>query len=188
MSNVILVLSRLYSSLLTLFFVSLQLEAMLERSEMKEFFIHSLWPLTWLVLKLYTFVFMGYCLVPFVLLSFSRWNHVYASVYYFGHFMFFLWPFYAPFVKKLLKLFKARSHQEWNHMVAAGMIIVHSVFSFIQYMDSLKIWLTSECRKILSAVQELMFIIIIMFINCKWVDTRWQWSVFICTDNEVWLL
>jgi lysophospholipid acyltransferase 5 len=88
-------------------------EPMLDRSEMKEFFTQSLWPLTWLVLKLYTLVFMGYCLVPFVLLSYSRWNHVYASVYYFGHFIFFLWPLYAPFVKKLLKLCKARRpHQD----------------------------------------------------------------------------
>ena len=130
--DVFCVLSRLYSSLLTLLYVSLQLEPMLDQSEMKEFFTQSLWPLTWLVLKLYTLVFMGYCLVPFVLLSYSRWNHVYASVYYFGHFVFFLWPLYAPFVKKLLKLCKARrSHQDWNHTVAEGMIIIHNVFTFI---------------------------------------------------------
>jgi hypothetical protein len=30
--------------------------------------------------------------------------------------------------------------------------------------------------------------IIIIIINWKWVDTRWQWSVYICTDYEVWLL
>ncbi|PNF39053.1 Lysophospholipid acyltransferase 5 [Cryptotermes secundus] len=89
-------------------------EKMLEQSEVKEFLNHvALRPVTWLLLKLYTFVFMGYCLVPFVLLSYSRWNHVYASVYYFGHFVFFPWPVYSPFVRKLLKLWNPRrAHQE----------------------------------------------------------------------------
>jgi hypothetical protein len=33
-----------------------------------------------------------------------------------------------------------------------------------------------------------IIIIIIIFINCKWVDTRWQWSYYICTDYEGLLL
>ncbi|XP_069703980.1 lysophospholipid acyltransferase 5 [Periplaneta americana] len=90
------------------------LETMLERTEVSEIFSHVVVrPLTWLFLKLYTFVFMGYCLVPFVLLSYQRWNQVYMSVYYIGHFVFFLWPLYAPLVNKLLKQWKPRrSHQE----------------------------------------------------------------------------
>jgi hypothetical protein len=29
-----------------------------------------------------------------------------------------------------------------------------------------------------------IIIIMIIFINCKWVDTRWQWSNYICADYE----
>ncbi|XP_063220404.1 lysophospholipid acyltransferase 5 [Bacillus rossius redtenbacheri] len=56
----------------------------------------------WMALKLYTFVFMGWCLAPFALLSFSRWWQVYRSVYFIGFIVFLLWPLYYPIVKKLL--------------------------------------------------------------------------------------
>jgi hypothetical protein len=32
------------------------------------------------------------------------------------------------------------------------------------------------------------FIIIIIFINCKWVDTRWQWSIYILHMHGLWML
>lgn len=59
-------------------------------------------PLVWMVLKAYTLVFMGYCLVPFALLSFSKWWQVYSSVYFVGHLFFGLWPLYGRFVKRFL--------------------------------------------------------------------------------------
>ncbi|XP_055623520.1 lysophospholipid acyltransferase 5 [Toxorhynchites rutilus septentrionalis] len=43
-----------------------------------------------ILLKFYTIVFAGWCLVPFVLLSFSKWWHVYSTVRFTGFFLFLL--------------------------------------------------------------------------------------------------
>ncbi|XP_001604606.2 lysophospholipid acyltransferase 5 [Nasonia vitripennis] len=59
--------------------------------------------LLWSVLKVYTFVFMGYSLIPFVLLSYSRYMKVYKSFYFMGHVIFLSYPLIAPFIKKQLK-------------------------------------------------------------------------------------
>ncbi|XP_049847330.1 lysophospholipid acyltransferase 5-like [Schistocerca gregaria] len=45
----------------------------------------TVYPFVWVILKLYTSVFMGYSLVPFALLSFGRWFDVYTSLYFCGH-------------------------------------------------------------------------------------------------------
>jgi len=31
----------------------------------------------------------------------------------------------------------------------------------------------------------MMMIIIILFINCNWVVTRWQWLFYMCTKHEI---
>nr|CAD7410074.1 unnamed protein product [Timema poppensis] len=81
------------------------LEQIIQKSEAAvEFFKNPLVQIiTWIILKLYTFVFMGWCLIPFALLSFPRWWQVYKSVYFIGFVLFGLWPFYQPTIKKLLK-------------------------------------------------------------------------------------
>lgn len=43
-----------------------------------------------ILLKFYTIVFAGWCLVPFVFLSFAKWWHIYSVVYYTGFFLFLL--------------------------------------------------------------------------------------------------
>ncbi|KAK7867424.1 hypothetical protein R5R35_003848 [Gryllus longicercus] len=65
-------------------------------------------PFVWVILKLYTLVFMGYCLVPFALLSFAKWWQVYKSVYFIGHLFFGLWPLYGRFVKRFLSSIDVR--------------------------------------------------------------------------------
>ncbi|XP_058792721.1 lysophospholipid acyltransferase 5 [Phymastichus coffea] len=68
--------------------------------------------LIWILLKIYTFVFMGYSLIPFVLLSYSRYIKVYKSVYFIGHVTFLSYPLVAPFVKKALRPKREREHTE----------------------------------------------------------------------------
>ncbi|XP_039287249.1 lysophospholipid acyltransferase 5 [Nilaparvata lugens] len=58
--------------------------------------------LTWLALKVYTLVFMGYCMAPFVLLSYHKWWQVHKSFYFMGHILWMPWYLYRPIVKKLL--------------------------------------------------------------------------------------
>uniref|UniRef100_A0A1B6D3K0 Lysophospholipid acyltransferase 5 n=1 Tax=Clastoptera arizonana TaxID=38151 RepID=A0A1B6D3K0_9HEMI len=58
--------------------------------------------LTWVILKLYTLVFMGYCMAPFVLLSIHKWFRVYMSVFFIGHVLWMGWLGYKPLVIKLL--------------------------------------------------------------------------------------
>ncbi|XP_075232979.1 lysophosphatidylcholine acyltransferase 3 protein nessy isoform X2 [Lycorma delicatula] len=58
--------------------------------------------LKWIILKTYTLVFMGYCMAPFVLLSYSKWWHVHKSVFLIGHILWMPWMIYRPIVKKLL--------------------------------------------------------------------------------------
>lgn len=56
--------------------------------------------LTYVFLKVYTFVFLGYCVTPFALLSFHKWWRVYKAYYCLGHVLFMFWPLYKLFVAK----------------------------------------------------------------------------------------
>ncbi|XP_078033806.1 lysophosphatidylcholine acyltransferase 3 protein nessy [Augochlora pura] len=52
----------------------------------------------------YTFIFMGYSVTCFHLLSFSRYNQVYSSIYYCGHIIYLSYPLLSiPLKKALLK-------------------------------------------------------------------------------------
>ncbi|GFU08843.1 lysophospholipid acyltransferase 5 [Nephila pilipes] len=62
-------------------------------------------------LKVYVDVMMGYCLVSFVLLSWSRYTQVYGSVYYIGTIMYFGWPFVSPIVRLLIPKAKVKDEQ-----------------------------------------------------------------------------
>ncbi|XP_011499110.1 PREDICTED: lysophospholipid acyltransferase 5 [Ceratosolen solmsi marchali] len=77
---------------------------------MKENFLFKL--LIWSILKIYTFVFMGYSLIPFTLLSYSRYVKVYRSVYFIGHIIFLSYPLLAPFIKRLIRPHKKRSQTD----------------------------------------------------------------------------
>ncbi|XP_057322360.1 lysophospholipid acyltransferase 5 [Microplitis mediator] len=57
----------------------------------------------WIVLKLYTLIFMGYATAPFLLLSYTRYIKIYTSVYFTGHFIFLSYPIVAPFIKPMLR-------------------------------------------------------------------------------------
>uniref|UniRef100_A0A2L2Y2V1 Lysophospholipid acyltransferase 5 n=1 Tax=Parasteatoda tepidariorum TaxID=114398 RepID=A0A2L2Y2V1_PARTP len=52
-----------------------------------------------IILKIYVDIFMGYCLVSFVLLSWDRYMQVYGSVYFIGHAIYLGWPLLAPIVR-----------------------------------------------------------------------------------------
>ncbi|XP_029170984.1 lysophospholipid acyltransferase 5 [Nylanderia fulva] len=132
--------SKIYSQIITLFFLALwhgfhsgyyhcffmefvimyferKFEPMLQNSEKVQTLLKTRWEariLAWIFLKLYTFVFMGYCLISFVLLSYSRYNQVYASIYYCGHVFFLFSALLAPYIKRLLceRNERERSHQE----------------------------------------------------------------------------
>ncbi|KAH0547447.1 lysophospholipid acyltransferase 5 [Cotesia glomerata] len=58
--------------------------------------------LIWIILKLYTLVFMGYAFIPFHLLSYTRYLKIYSSVYWIGSIIFLSYPFLAPFIKPLI--------------------------------------------------------------------------------------
>ncbi|KAL1464345.1 hypothetical protein WDU94_003999 [Cyamophila willieti] len=49
---------------------------------------------TYMFLKVYTFIFLGYCIAPFALLSYSKWIRVYAAYLFLGHVLFMMWPLY----------------------------------------------------------------------------------------------
>lgn len=96
---------------------SFQLGPSLKNSEKVQTLLKTRWEarlLAWIFLKLYSFVFMGYALVSFVFLSFSRYNQVYSSVYYCGHVLFLSYPFLAPYIKRMIgqKHNRQQSHQE----------------------------------------------------------------------------
>lgn len=67
----------------------------------------------WFILKFYTFVCAGYCLIPFVYLSFYKWWAIYKKFYFIGHIiivpMSFVWKplivkvvnYYFPIEKKV---------------------------------------------------------------------------------------
>nr|XP_003701017.1 PREDICTED: lysophospholipid acyltransferase 5 isoform X1 [Megachile rotundata] len=56
----------------------------------------------WIFTKIYTDLFMGYSLVPFILLSYSRYHQLYSSVYYCGHIIYLSYPFLSILLKKFL--------------------------------------------------------------------------------------
>ncbi|XP_014259800.1 lysophospholipid acyltransferase 5 [Cimex lectularius] len=58
-------------------------------------------PFKIVLLKLYTILFMGPCLLPLALLSFSKYWPIYKEIYCF-HFVWLLWPLYRPLVVMLL--------------------------------------------------------------------------------------
>ena len=58
--------------------------------------------LSGIIAKVYTFVFMGYSLVPFILLSYPRYHHVYSSVYYCGHVIYLCYPLVSILIKRYL--------------------------------------------------------------------------------------
>lgn len=69
-----------------------------------EFFYHNyVYPMSWTMQKVYSLVFMGYSLVPFVLFTFGKWFQVYSSLYFFGHIIFILSIGYTSLVKMTLK-------------------------------------------------------------------------------------
>ncbi|XP_054721085.1 lysophospholipid acyltransferase 5-like [Uloborus diversus] len=61
---------------------------------------------TMLFLKIYVDIFMGYCLVPFVLLSYDRYMQVYGSVYFIGHIIYMGWPVVSPIIKLFIPKIK----------------------------------------------------------------------------------
>ncbi|XP_012263118.2 lysophospholipid acyltransferase 5 [Athalia rosae] len=66
----------------------------------------------WVFLKIYTLVFMGYALIPFVLLKRSKYLPVFGSFHWLGHIIFMGYPLIAPFVKSLLREKRSRPHEE----------------------------------------------------------------------------
>lgn len=55
-----------------------------------------------ILLKLYTFIGMGFCFSPLVLLSFSRWWALHRSLWFYGYLLWLPWPLYKPLLKQLL--------------------------------------------------------------------------------------
>ncbi|XP_043603556.1 lysophospholipid acyltransferase 5 isoform X3 [Bombus pyrosoma] len=55
--------------------------------------------LTWILMHMYTFIFMGYCLVCFTFLSYPRYHQVYFSIYYCGHIIYLSYPLISLLVK-----------------------------------------------------------------------------------------
>ncbi|XP_076233949.1 lysophosphatidylcholine acyltransferase 3 protein nessy [Calliopsis andreniformis] len=58
--------------------------------------------LVWVLTKIYTFTFMGYCVVSFIFLSYSRYHAVYSSLYYSGHIIYLSYPLVSILLKKFL--------------------------------------------------------------------------------------
>jgi hypothetical protein len=88
--------SNYLSFCLTVYIIQFQFISVLEKNvTLLEFtrrpYISSL---TYLGLKVYTFVFLGYCIGPFALLSYSKWIRVYTAYLFLGHVLFMMWPLY----------------------------------------------------------------------------------------------
>lgn len=63
----------------------------------------------YVLLKVYTIVFMGWCLVPFDLKGFSKWWGVYYSLYFSGLILFLPWGFfYKPILLAVMKVYNER--------------------------------------------------------------------------------
>lgn len=59
----------------------------------------------WIILKMYTFVIAGYCLIPFVFLSFYKWWAIYKKLYFFGFIVILPMPLWSLLIKNALKIF-----------------------------------------------------------------------------------
>ena len=66
--------------------------------------------LKFLALKSYNLIYMGWCLTPFIFLSYDRWIEVFKSIHYFGFVYCFIW-FIIYKVYKVMSS-KSRNHQE----------------------------------------------------------------------------
>ncbi|CAB0017009.1 unnamed protein product [Nesidiocoris tenuis] len=81
-----------------------ELEVILKRNE---FFLERLQDpvaskIKWVVLKLYTLIFMGPCILPLAVLKFDKWWLIYSRTYFYAHLFWGGWILYKPLVKKLL--------------------------------------------------------------------------------------
>lgn len=98
-----------------LFYVDLlQMEPVFTRSEKFSNFAKTMYGqvLIWIALKLYTFIGMGFCFGPLVLLSFGKWWALHRSVWFFGYILWLPWPIYKPLLKQLLGTKKAERHSQ----------------------------------------------------------------------------
>jgi lysophospholipid acyltransferase 5 len=73
----------------------------------QKFISNGIMPMVvWFILKAYTFVIAGYCLIPFVYLSFYKWFPIYKRLYFFGHIvivpMSILWK---PIIVKVISIY-----------------------------------------------------------------------------------
>lgn len=60
--------------------------------------------LSYIALRIYTFGFMGWCMIPFALLTFSKYWQAYGAVNYMGIVLFLMWPIvYSPIIKIIAK-------------------------------------------------------------------------------------
>lgn len=89
-----------------LIFFEKQFEDLLKKTVLYE----ALWSSTYLkylsyvVLKIYTLVFMGWSLTPFDLKVESKWVYVYSKLWFSGYILFVPWAFcYKPLIKLLFK-------------------------------------------------------------------------------------
>ncbi|XP_064214490.1 lysophospholipid acyltransferase 5 [Tribolium castaneum] len=64
-------------------------------------------------LRIYTFVFMGWCLMPFALLKFEKYWAAFSGVSHVGSIFFLLWPVvYGPILKAVFKRDKKKERNE----------------------------------------------------------------------------
>ncbi|XP_041649388.1 lysophospholipid acyltransferase 5 [Cheilinus undulatus] len=71
-----------------------------------------LYPLIYVVQQFIHWLFMGYPLVPFCLLTYDRWLKVYWSVYFCGHVFFLVAFLIMPYLRKVLVPKKERSQKQ----------------------------------------------------------------------------
>ncbi|XP_058460578.1 lysophospholipid acyltransferase 5 [Malaya genurostris] len=83
---------------------------LLKNERLQTFLQHTMIKLAvFLLLKFYTIVFAGWCLIPFVFLSFSKWWHIYCAVRFSGILLFLLGNI---FIKPLLLVILPQNKQE----------------------------------------------------------------------------
>ncbi|XP_031630809.1 lysophospholipid acyltransferase 5 [Contarinia nasturtii] len=91
-----------------------EMEPVFARSEQFQKFANTLAGkvIIFILLKLYTFIGMGFCFGPLVLLSFHRWWALHRSLWFYGYILWFSWPIYKPVLKQLLGTKKAERKKE----------------------------------------------------------------------------
>ncbi|XP_057668439.1 lysophospholipid acyltransferase 5 [Diorhabda carinulata] len=63
----------------------------------------------YIILRIYTFVFMGFCLLPFAFLNFKRYFKTYSNTNYVGIIVFVMWPLiYSPLIKFALNKYRKK--------------------------------------------------------------------------------